>query len=455
MVAEDQDVPVLGQAVDRTSQFPEGNVRCPGEGTAGYLVGLPHIQQEDAGLQLSGGGDYVGLFGSFHERPGPWPGRTKNQPEFAVDAGPRGNVVGGMPERFAVIMAGGRGERFWPQSRLHKPKHLLPIVGREPMLTQTISRVRPLVPAKNILVITTRQQLAEVRKACRGLPARNIIVEPVGRDTAAAVGLAMLLVKQRNPDAAFAVLPADHVITDENRFRQLLDAAYAAAESADELVTLGIEPTEPATGFGYIERGKVWHSGPPAVLRAKRFVEKPNLTKAMAYLASGRYYWNAGMFVWRVPVIAAALRTHAPELATGLDKLGKALRLTGGQAALAKLYPTLPRISIDYAVMEKSRNVLVLPAGMGWDDVGSWPAVERHHAKDGAGNVLRGAAIVESGNNNIVVTEGGHVTAVLGMDDVIVVHTADATLVCPKHRAQDIKLLLQRLAADPKLKKHL
>ncbi len=360
-----------------------------------------------------------------------------------------------MTERFVVIMAGGRGERFWPQSRLHKPKHLLPIVGRDPMLSQTIARVLPLVPAKNILIITTRQQLAEVRKASAGLPRRNLIVEPVGRDTAPAVGLAMLLVKQRNPEAVFAVLPADHVIQDEAGFRTLLDAAFQAAGSADELVTLGIEPTEPATGFGYIERGKVWHSGPPAVLRARRFVEKPSLAKARAYLASGRFCWNAGMFVWRVPVIAAALRAHAPGLHAGLLGLEKALRRGSPDRALARLYPALPRISIDYAVMEKSRNVLVLPARFGWDDVGSWPAVERHHGKDADGNVLRGRAIVEGGRNNIVVSADGHITAVLGLDDLIVVHTPDATLVCPKDRAQDIKLLLLRLAADPALKQHL
>jgi mannose-1-phosphate guanylyltransferase len=360
-----------------------------------------------------------------------------------------------MSQRFVVIMAGGRGERFWPQSRLQKPKHLLPIVGRDPMLTQTIARVRPLVPARNILVITTRQQLAAVRKACPGLPKANIIVEPVGRDTAPAVGLAMLLVQRRDPEATFAVLPADHVIGDEPGFRKLLEAAFTAAEAGDELVTLGIEPTEPATGFGYIERGAVWHHGPPAVLRAKRFVEKPDLAKAKRYLASGRFYWNAGMFVWRVPVIAAAFRKHAPALATGLTKLGRTLAHGGGDAALAKAYPTLPRISIDYAVMEKARNVLVVPASIGWDDVGAWPAVARHHAKDAAGNVLRGRAIVEAGRGNIVVSDGKHLTAVLGLDNLVVVHTPDATLVCPQDRAQDIKQLLQRLVADPATVRHL
>lgn len=360
-----------------------------------------------------------------------------------------------MPERFVVIMAGGRGERFWPQSRLKKPKHLLPIVGRLPMLTQTIARVKSLVPVKNVYVITTLPQLREVRRACPGLPKGNIIVEPLGRDTAPAVGLGLLLVKQRNPGAAFAVLPADHVIGDVEGFRRLLEAAFVAAEAGDELVTLGIEPTEPATGFGYIERGAVWHSGPPVVLRAKRFVEKPNLAKAQAYLASKRYYWNAGMFVWRVPVIEAAIKRHAPALHAGLAKLEAALGRGRTQKALAAVYPTLPRISVDYAVMEKSRNVLVVPAGIGWDDVGSWSAVARHHGQDEAGNTLKGRAFVEAGADNIVVSEGGHLTAVLGLDGLVVVHTRDATLVCPKDRAQDIKILLQRLAEKPATRRYL
>jgi mannose-1-phosphate guanylyltransferase len=360
-----------------------------------------------------------------------------------------------MSERFVVIMAGGRGERFWPQSRASRPKHLLPIVGTQPMLTQTIARLRPLVPAGNIFVITTKSQLKAAREACRGLPARNVIVEPIGRDTAAAVGLAMLLVGRRNPDAAFAVLPADHVIGDVAGFRRTLVAAFEAAESADELVTLGIEPTEPATGFGYIERGAVWHDGAVRILRAKRFVEKPNLAKARTYVTSGKYYWNAGMFVWRVPVISAAFNARAPELAAGLDRLEKAMRRGKVTAALAKIYPSLLKISIDYAVMEKSSNVLVVPANFGWDDVGSWPAVARHHPNDSSGNILRGLAFVENGTHNIVISEGRHLTAVLGVDNLVVVHTPDATLVCPKHRAEEIKALLKRLHADPKTQKYL
>jgi len=352
-------------------------------------------------------------------------------------------------------MAGGRGERFWPQSRIAQPKHLLPIVGDKTMLAQTVDRVEGVVPLENILVLTTQAQLEGCRQACPRLPSANIVAEPMGRDTAAATGLATLLVKQRNPQAAFAMLPADHVIHDTAEYQRLLNVAFEAAESADVLVTLGIKPTEPATGFGYIEEAGVWKKiGGRDVLAVKRFVEKPNEPTAREYLATGRYYWNAGMFVWRVPVVEAAFRAHAATLHAGLAQI-EAAGKADWSAALAKLYPTLPKISVDYALMEKSTNVVVVPATFDWDDVGAWPAIAKHFPQDPSGNVLRGAAMVEAGANNIVVSTDGHLTAVIGVDDLVVVHTADATLICPKSKAQDIKALLKRLADDPAKTKHL
>lgn len=346
-------------------------------------------------------------------------------------------------------MAGGRGERFWPQSRTTVPKHLLPIVGETPMLTQTVDRALAVVPASNIFVITTQAQLAGVRAACTALPVENLIAEPMGRDTAAATGLAMLLVKQRAPQGAFAMLPADHVIHNVAEYAQLLGAAFAAAESADVLVTLGIKPMEPATGFGYIQRAGVWRQVAGCdVLAVKRFVEKPDLATAQGYLASGEYFWNAGMFVWRVPVVEAAFKAHAPELQAGLAAIEASARTVGWTAALAQGYPGLKKISVDYALMEKSTNVVVVPATCDWDDVGAWPAVANHYPKDGNGNVLRGLSRVEGGANNIVVSTDGHLTAVVGASDLVVVHTADATLVCHRDKAQEIKALLQRLGAD-------
>jgi mannose-1-phosphate guanylyltransferase len=362
-----------------------------------------------------------------------------------------------MSERFVVIMAGGRGERFWPQSREASPKHLLPIVGDKPMLAQTVDRVAGVVPPANIFVITTQAQLAGCRAACTGLPPANIVAEPMGRDTAAATGLAMLLVKQRNPTAAFAMLPADHVIHDTAEYACLLRVAFESAESADVLVTLGIKPVTPETGFGYIQQAGVWRQiGGRDVLAVKRFVEKPNLETARGYLASGEYFWNAGMFVWRVPVVEAAFKSHAAEHYAGLAKLEAAANSSGGwAAALAEIYPTLKKISVDYALMERSPNVVVLPATCDWDDVGAWPAIAKHFQADAAGNVLRGIALAQDAADNIVVSADGHLTAVIGVKDLIVVTTEDSTLVVHKDKAQEIKALLERLKQDPAKRKFL
>lgn len=355
-----------------------------------------------------------------------------------------------VPQKYIVIIAGGRGERFWPESRLDCPKHLLPIVGGKPMLAQTIDRVRGIVPVKNILVITSARQEKAVRKVCSRLPKDNIVVEPVGRDTAPAVALAAAIVGARDPRAVFAVLPADHVIHDTKSYQKDLNAAFSAAGSANVMVTIGIKPNEPATGFGYINRGTLWRNeGERPLYYARRFVEKPNVDVARRYLASGDYLWNAGMFVWSAQVVEEALRKHAPSLSQGLEPVRKAL--AKGRSlppVLRKVYPDLQKISIDYALLEKSDNVVVLPASFDWDDVGAWPAVSRHLAKDGQGNVVRGRGVVEKGSGNIVYAGKDHLVAVIGADDMVVVHTKDATLVCPKGCAQDIKAVLKRLEAE-------
>ncbi|MDD3180680.1 MAG: sugar phosphate nucleotidyltransferase [Opitutaceae bacterium] len=362
-----------------------------------------------------------------------------------------------MSERFVVIMAGGRGERFWPQSRLHQPKHLLPIVGGKPMLAQTIDRLGTLVPKENVLVITTQTQAPAVRAICPELPPANVIAEPVGRDTAAATGLALLLVKRRNPKAAFAMLPADHVIHDVAEFSRVLTTAFMAAENGEILVTLGIKPTEPATGYGYIQQAGVWGKiDGRSVFTVKRFVEKPSINLAQDYLASGDYLWNAGMFIWRVPVVEAAFKLHVPELFAGLQAIETALA-AGEDLGLAlwRLYPKLTKRSIDYALMEKAGNVVVVPATFDWDDVGAWPGISRHFPSDTAGNIARGPTVIEGGAKNIVQSTEGHLVALVGVDDLIVVHTPDATLVCARDKAQEIKKLLQRLEKDPATKRYL
>lgn len=326
------------------------------------------------------------------------------------------------------------------------------MVGDTPLLTQTLERVKGIVPVKNTFVITSAAQSREVAKVCRGLiPAANIVAEPVGRDTAAAVGLAAALVGARDPQGVFAVLPADHVIHDIKAYQRDLRAAFAAAGAAEVMVTIGIPPTEPATGFGYIQRGEEWGrvgagAASRTVFAVKRFVEKPKLEVAESYLKSGDYVWNAGMFVWSVPVVEAAFAAYAPELDAGLKKIRVALRKKSPLAAVLKrVYPTLVRISVDYALLEKSSNVVMVPASFDWDDVGAWPAVAKHFKADAAGNVARGEVIVEQGRGNLVFGEGGHLVTLLGVDDLVVVHTADATLVMPKARAQDIKALLAKV----------
>jgi mannose-1-phosphate guanylyltransferase len=356
-----------------------------------------------------------------------------------------------MAKPYIVIIAGGKGERFWPQSRAERPKHLLPVVGDQPLLTQTIERVLSIVPVEQIFVITSAVQEKGVRAVCSALPKENVIAEPVGRDTAAAVGLAAAIVGARDPDGVFAVLPADHVIHNGKKYQADLNAAFAAAAAEPVMVTIGITPNEPATGFGYVQRGKAWRKFKRReVHHVKRFVEKPDLKTAKKYLKSGDYFWNAGMFVWSVAVVETAIAQFAPKLDAGLKPIRAALAKGKKlKRVLKKVYPTLEKISVDYALLEKSTNVVMLESTFDWDDVGAWPAVARHYRPDKAGNVSRGTTLVEQGSGNIIFSEGNHLVTVVGADNLIVVHTPDATLVCPKDKAQEIKALLKQVNALP------
>ena len=339
-------------------------------------------------------------------------------------------------------MAGGSGERFWPQSRLSRPKHLLPIVGDRPMLTQTLARLEGLVPPERTWILTNGEQAEAVRRICPKLDPEKIVAEPVGRDTAPAVALAALLVRRDGGDGAFAMLPADHVIHDESAFRADLAAAFAAAERSPVIATIGIEPTFPATGYGYIEVG----TERDGCFAVNRFVEKPDPETARGYLESGGYFWNGGIFVWRPSTILDALAEFRPELHRDCAAIGENLeREMPLPEVLSARYPALEKISIDYAVMEKARNVVMIRSSFDWDDVGSWPAIGRHHPTDAAGNAIRGAAEVEDAADNIVVAEDGHLVGLIGVSGLVVVQTADATLICPKERAQDVKKLVQSI----------
>jgi mannose-1-phosphate guanylyltransferase len=359
-----------------------------------------------------------------------------------------------MSNRYIIIMAGGRGERFWPKSRLARPKHLQPIVGDTTMLAQTVDRVAALVPPENLIIITNVEQRTIVLEDLPQLAPEQVIGEPVGRDTAAAVGLATVLVQAKDPDASYAILPADHVIHDGESYRKVLNRAFTAAEETNSLVTIGIKPTEPATGYGYIQVGEVGSEveGAP-VYKVQRFVEKPTLAKAQSYLESGEYFWNAGMFIWKSSAIDESLKQHTPVLYAGLQKI--AVGLAAGntvESLMEEVYPTLEKISVDFAIMEKAANVSMVESAFDWDDLGAWPAIERHYPKDKAGNVGKGTTIFEQSSNNIVISEDGHLTVVIGAKDFIIVHTKDATLVCHKDKAQEIKTVVKQLGNDDQFK---
>lgn len=350
-----------------------------------------------------------------------------------------------MSGRYAVILAGGRGERFWPLSRAAKPKQLLALVGDKPLIAQAVDRLEGLVPPERVLILTNADLVDATRAAAPGVPPANIIGEPVGRDTAPAVALATALVKARDPDATFAILTADHVMGDLPLFRQTLAAGMDAAESGNWLVTIGIKPHEPSTGFGYIEMGESAEpfSGIP-FNRVARFVEKPDRATAERYLASGRYVWNSGMFIWSVRSIEAALRAHHPELGARIDEWARFAGAPEFAARLAESFAAVRKISIDYAVMEKADNILVAEGAFAWDDVGAWPALERHFPADSEGNIGIGDVAAVRSARNIVYSKG-RLTALVGIEDAIVVQTDDVTLVCRRDHAQDIKALVARL----------
>lgn len=355
-----------------------------------------------------------------------------------------------MSKRFAVIMAGGRGERFWPVSRLARPKQLLPIVGDKAMLTQTVERLSGLIDAKDIFVITHAAQKKAVLEVCPQLDPEKVIGEPMGRDTAAAVGLAALLVRREDPGATFAMLPADAVIHDAEGLCATLETAFAVAEAQSVLATIGISASFPATGYGYIQKGEeLGVYAEKEVYQVKRFVEKPDAATARSYVDSGDYYWNAGMFIWSVASIVAELSRSTPSLWSALQSVDTGLEAGESlEALLAAHYPNLEKISVDYAIIEKADNVVMVESGFDWDDVGEWPAVARHCAPDASGNVIRGSAELADARGNIVYsTDATHLVALLGVDDLIVVRTEDATLICHKDKAQDLKTLVKDIGA--------
>jgi mannose-1-phosphate guanylyltransferase len=366
--------------------------------------------------------------------------------------------------RFVIIMAGGKGERFWPVSRERTPKQLIKLLGDRSFLQEAVDRVLPLVPMKNIFVITNETQAPEVRKQLPKLPAANVIAEPVGRDTCAAVTLGAALVGARSTTGVMAVLPADHVIPEEKKFQQVLGDAFDLASRGQAIVTIGIKPTEPATGYGYIRVGE---SLPPpqgvkayktVFHKAEQFVEKPQYDRALEYLQSGQYRWNAGMFVWSFVTITEGLQKHQPEMYAACQRWFKAASSAAKlKKVLAREYLDIRKISIDYALMEHAQNVIVADGAFEWDDLGSWNALGRHLKADPEGNCALADFIHVDAARNIIfdARTKNHRTpiAVVGLRDSILVQTDDATLLAHKSQAQKVKELVKKLSEHPKLKK--
>jgi mannose-1-phosphate guanylyltransferase len=357
----------------------------------------------------------------------------------------------------AVLLAGGRGTRFWPRSRTRTPKQLLNITGGETMLRETAARLEPLIPSRDLWVVTNVEQAAAVRRELRNVPASHVLAEPVGRNTAAAIGLAAIHLAHERVDAVMAVLPSDHHILEAKRYRGLVSAAIELARTPGNLVVLGIPPTRPDTGFGYIESaGVAARPHGVAALAVKRFAEKPALPLARKYVASGNYFWNAGMFFWRVSTFLDALWRFLPKTHAALVELGKTIGSPRYASALRRIYPQLENISVDYAIMEpatrgSSSPVFVIPAKVGWSDIGSWAAVyELLAAKNGA-NVSAGPHFGLDADGNYFWSPKKFVAA-LGVRDLVLVETDDALLVCARERSQDVGKIVKWLE-ERKVKK--
>lgn len=350
---------------------------------------------------------------------------------------------------YALILAGGSGERFWPLSRRNRPKQLLRLVSEQTLLEETVARLDGLVPPERILILTNVEQEKAVRDLLKRFPKENIVAEPAKRDTAAAVALGAGWVASRDHAATMLTLPADHVIADRTAFQETMKTAAAAAQETGALVTIGIKPTWACPGFGYIEQGAAVRlrngNEKIAVHRVIRFREKPNVDLAESFLRKGNFRWNAGMFVWSITTVLSEFNRHAPELADFISQVRSPKNL---DKILRERFATLPRISFDYAIMEKADRVLMVEASFDWDDVGSWQAVARYFKKDAQGNAANRAVTALDSSDNIIFNEGETTIALLGVRNLIVVRTGDAILICHRHEAERIKNLVAKLPPE-------
>lgn len=357
---------------------------------------------------------------------------------------------------YPVILAGGSGTRFWPRSRRARAKQVLALDGDKTMIQQTLARLLPLTAADRLWVITNDYLRDVIRRQLKEVPARQVVAEPAARNTAPAIGLAAFILLRLNPDAVIGMFPADHVITNEKRFRQDIQQAAAIAAEGDNIVVMGIKPSRPETGYGYIEAGGQFREG---VKRVKRFTEKPNAQRADEFVAAGNYFWNSGMFVWSARTLARALREHLSETAPYLERIADTWGTRDFDARFAELYPQCENISIDYAVLEPrsakgehSSNLYCIPAAFGWNDLGSWAALYDHQlGKNGQpGNVIEGAGqFTLEADGNYIYSPKKFVAAV-GVKDLVVVETDDAILITTRDHSQDVGKIVKHLQEQKK-----
>ena len=349
---------------------------------------------------------------------------------------------------YAVIMAGGVGKRFWPQSRRSTPKQLLNIVGEESMLKMTVRRLKRITAPENILIITNSDQEQGIRDEVADLPPDNILIEPEGKNTAPAIGLAAIIIKQRDPQAIMGVFPADHFIRDEQSFIRYMEMGIRVASEYHGLVTFGVVPTRPATGYGYIQFKKHIHKSREA-FSVKAFAEKPDKKTAELFLKSGDFLWNSGMFVWSIPAIIKSFQDHLPEIWDSLKNIERAIGGPVWGSVLTVEWATLRSISIDYGIMEKAKNVYVVKVDFDWNDVGSWDAVHEMMAKDENLNVARGDIVFQDCSQNLVYAKDRTV-ALVGVNNLIVIDTEDALLIVPRGQSERVKELVDNFEKEKK-----
>ncbi len=345
-----------------------------------------------------------------------------------------------------VIMAGGKGERFWPKSRMNMPKQFLSLTDDgKSMIQHTVERLKGLVDIQNMYIVTNEIYKDLVLEHIPDIPKENIIIEPVAKNTAPCIGLAAIHIAKKNPDSKMIILPSDHLIKFNEIFIDTLKIALDVVEKGDNLATIGITPNYPETGYGYINftKGESFKDS-ANIYEVLRFVEKPNLEKAKEYLTSGEYLWNSGIFVWKASTILKNFKEYLPEIYEGLQKIGESINTGKYEEVLKKEFPNLPSESIDYGIMEKAKNIYVIPGNFGWDDVGSWLSLERINKTNQDGNVITGN-VISIKTKNTIIQGSDKLIATIGLEDIVIVDTDDVTLICHKDNTQEVKEIINNL----------